>query len=350
MALLLPLSGQQQKLGEAMLNAAELALEDAGNDKLVLLPKDTRGKPDAAAAAASEALDEGAELILGPLLASSVQTVQPVASAVGVNLISFSSDQSVAGDGAFVMGFLPRDQVRRIVQYAVSDGRTRFAILAPDTPYGRLVSDETEAAVADNGVFMSKVAFYDPAAPDVTATVRAFANYDSRTKIEKEAGEGLDFDAVMLPEGGLRLLQVAPLLPFFDIDPGKVLYLGTGLWDSPVVHREPNLVGGVFAAPAPEARQAFTAKYKQVFGSTPPRLATLAYDAAALAALLSGKEGGPDFSQQAITDENGFLGADGLLRFKESGIVERGLAVLRVERAGFLVVSPAQSRFQAALN
>lgn len=349
-ALLVPLTGPQARIGQAMLNAAELAIEDAGNDRLLLLPKDTGGTPEGAAAAANKALDEGARLILGPLLASSVAAVRPVALNNGVNIISFSSDQSVAGDGAFVMGFLARDQVERVVEYAVTDGRTRFAVLAPDTPYGRLVADETERAAGVNNVFVTKVVFYDPSAPDVSATVRAFANYDSRTKVQKELGEGLDFDAVMLPEGGLRLLQVAPLLPFYDIDPGKVLYLGTGLWDSPIVHREPNLVGGLFAAPPPEARQDFVARYKRLFGREPPRLATLAYDATALAALLSKTPGAEDFSQEAISNAEGFTGADGLMRFTPDGTVERGLAILRVEKGGFSVVNPALSSFQAALN
>ncbi len=349
-ALLVPLTGAQSRLGQAMLHAAELAIEDAGNDRLLLLPKDTGGTPEGAAAAANQALDEGAQLILGPLLASSVTAVRPIALNSGVNIISFSSDQSVAGDGAFVMGFLPRDQVRQVVAYAVSDGRSRFAVLAPDTAYGRIVAEETERAVSENNAFVTKVTFYDPNSGDVSATVRAFANYDSRTKGEKELGEGLDFDAVMLPEGGLRLLQVAPLLPFYDVDPGKVLYLGTGLWDSPVVHREQNLVGGLFAAPPPEARRGFVARYKALFGREPPRLATLAYDATALAALLSQTPDGQDFSQEAITNAEGFTGADGLMRFTPSGTVERGLAVLRVEKGGFSVVNPAMSSFQAALN
>src|SRR5437867_3318275 len=78
----------------------------------------------------------------------------------------------------------------------------------------------------------------------------------------------------------------------------------------------------------------------------PPRLASLAFDAAALAAAL-GKSGGPEpFSHDAILNPNGFTGVDGLFRFTPQGPVQRGLAVLEVRAQGNVAVSPAPQNFQ----
>jgi hypothetical protein len=118
------------------------------------------------------------------------------------------------------------------------------------------------------------------------------------------------------------------------------------LWDDPSIPSEPALTGGWFAASPPDARRDFEGRYKGAYGHPPPRLASLAFDAAALAAVLA-KSGDPEpFSQQAIQNPNGFTGVDGLFRFGADGLVQRGLAVLEVEPDGDKVVSPAPRTFQ----
>jgi branched-chain amino acid transport system substrate-binding protein len=138
---------------------------------------------------------------------------------------------------------------------------------------------------------------------------------------------------------------VAPLLPFYDIDPVRVRILGTGLWDDPSLGKEPELVGGWYAAPDPKQRADFEQRYATLFGAKPPRIATLGYDATALAALLAKKPGGADFSAAALTNPNGFAGLDGIFRLRADGLNDRGLAVLEVQRDAPRIVSPAPVSF-----
>ncbi len=115
------------------------------------------------------------------------------------------------------------------------------------------------------------------------------------------------------------------------------------------------LTGGWFTAPPPELWANFQARYKDLYGAAPPRVATLAYDAAALAAVLTrtaygaGRE--PDFSPQTLTQSSGFSGVDGAFRFLPSGEVERQLAILTVRRGGgFEVLDPAPRSFWQLTN
>jgi hypothetical protein len=157
----------------------------------------------------------------------------------------------------------------------------------------------------------------------------------------------IPFDAILIPEGGNRLKSVAPLLPYYDVDPEKVHFLGTGLWDEPGLGTEPALNGGWYAAPPPGARADFDQRFRAVYKRPPPRLATLAYDATALAAVLARNANGPDFSAAALTNPSGFAGVDGIFRLRPDGLIQRGLAVLEVHRNGNTVVSPAPTTFQA---
>ena len=86
-------------------------------------------------------------------------------------------------------------------------------------------------------------------------------------------------------------------------------------------------------------------RYKQTFGQTPPRLATLAYDATALAAVLARGPGSDPFSAEtSMIDANGFFGRDGLFRLTADGLADRRLAILRVEAMASTVVDePARS-------
>src|SRR5690348_18445822 len=140
-AVLLPLSGANAELGKAMLEAAQMALFTTGNDRLTLVPRDTAGTPDGAAGAARTAIADGAQLVLGPLLAAEVDAVKPVAGEAKINVIAFSTATQLAGDNVFLMGFLPRQEVVREVSFARERGAARFAVLAPNTEYGRLMTD-----------------------------------------------------------------------------------------------------------------------------------------------------------------------------------------------------------------
>lgn len=371
-AILVPLSGPSANVGTALLDAAQVALFDVGDERLTLLPKDTKGTPEGAAQAADAAISEGAELILGPLFSQSVAAAAPAARRRGINMVAFSTDRTVAGNGVYLFGFLPREQVDRVIGYAVGQGLTRFAALVPETPYGIAILDALNQAALARGAEIVQVETYPNTGESPHEAVRRLANYELRhqalveerkllkglgddaSKANLKSLEGLetlgelDYDAVIIPEGGDRLRSVALLLPYYDIDPSKIRFIGTGLWDDETIGREPALVGGWFAAVPPTLSKTFTDRYAQVYGARPPRVASIAYDAVALAALLAGEtsyRGEARFGASKLTAATGFAGANGLFRLNADGLTERGLAVVEVRRDGTRVIDPPSDTF-----
>ncbi len=369
-ALLLPLSGRHADLGQSMLNAAQLALFDIADQRFELLPYDTAGNPDAAAAAAQFAVGDGVSVILGPLLAGSVQSAAPAAWAANVPVIAFSSDRSVAGDGVYILGFTPGTEVERVVSYAYSQGSATFGLLAPDDAYGTRVVTALDEAAAAIGAIVTRVELYDPATGDFNEVVRRLVDpaRPNRSFITEDAGPerpnrrvsqltlarldpardrvGLPFDAVLVADGGRRLQAVAAHLPVYGIDPNRARILGTGAWDEPGLGAEPALLGGWFAAPQPDFRVGFEQRYAETYGGPPARLATLAYDVTALAAVLAQTPGGGSFDVETLTDPRGFAGRDGIFRFQLDGVAQRALAVLQVQRRGSEVISEAPTTFE----
>jgi branched-chain amino acid transport system substrate-binding protein len=346
-ALLVPLSGANAGLGQAMLDAAQLALFEAPDDRLTLVPRDTGGNAEGAAKAARAVIADGARLILGPLLAAEVEAVKPLARDAHLNVIAFSTVTELAGGNTFLMGFLPRQEVVREVGQARERGLARFAAVAPNSPYGHLMADALRDVASASGATVTRVEFYDPRANDTAPAVRRLMP-GGRASADSDAGAvaAPTFDALLLPEGGATLKQLARQVKEAESNSKPVQLLGSGLWDVPDLGSEPALIGGWFAAAPPEARRVFEQHFRAVYGHDPPRLASLGYDAAALAAVLARGTGGERFSQQAILNPSGFTGVDGLFRFAPSGLVQRGLAVLQVAPQGEVVISPAPRSFQ----
>ena len=369
-ALLLPLSGRSATVGRALLDAAQLALFDVGGARLVLVPKDTVGEPEGARAAMQEALEEGAQLVLGPLFSASVTAAAELARERGVNMVAFSTDHTTAGNGVYLMGIMPEQQVDRVVSFARTQGLTRLAALVPASAYGETILDALRRAALRHGARLVQAEFYAPDLEGHAEPILRLADYHQRhaaleaqrrrlSASDDEASrralrrlEGLDtlgelgYDALLVPEGGEALRALAPLLAFHDVDPDKIRFLGTALWDSPKIGLEPSLVGGWFAAPTPAESSRFQARFETMYGRPPPRIASLAYDAMALAAVLARKRNGPDFSAAALASPSGFAGADGIFRFRADGIAERGLAIIEVRRRSLRVINPAPTTFQ----
>jgi ABC-type branched-subunit amino acid transport system substrate-binding protein len=332
--LLLPLSatGNAGVAALSMKNAAEMALAEFQNPNIQLLIKDDGGSPQGAQQGTQQALDEGAEIILGPLFALSVPATAQLTRARGVSVIAFSTDSSVAGRGVYLLSFLPESDVNRIIEYAASTGKRSFAALLPDNAYGNVVEAAFKQAVGRRG---GRVVAFEKYGADRATAARNVAN---------SLGQA---DALFLADDGDSVVTVADALTAAGAKLKNIQLLGTGLWDNPRVFASPNLQGGLYAAPDPSGFRSFSTRYRTKFGAEPVRTATLAYDAVALVAALARTQGGQRFSSDVLTNPSGFAGIDGLFRFRADGTNERGLAVMRAGPGGGQPVAGSPKSFGA---
>lgn len=342
-ALLLPLSapGETANIGKALKNAAEAALLDAGSRNIELITKDTRGNADGARVAANAALNDGAGLILGPLLSSEVKAVKPIAGQRGVPVIAFSSVASVAGNGVYLMSFLPSEEVSNLVRYAKQQGITNIAAMVPQSAYGSTAEQALNSVASQNGLQIVAMDRYPRNAGAVSTTSQAVAG--------KVANPTNNIQGLFLPEGGSMLAAAANALSNAGMSSGRTRMLGTGLWDDRATTSIALLNGGWYAGVSPALVERFDTRYRQTYGNSPPRIASLAYDAVSLAIIVSQNAPGGRVSQGAITNPEGFRGVNGLFRFRKSGLIQRGLSILEVTSTGPREIAPAPSRFSAGL-
>ena len=272
--------------------------------------RDDRSTPDGARDAATQALSDGAEIVIGPLFAPDVREVSKVVHGAGKTMIAFSTDTSAASHGSYLLSFLIESYVDRIVDYAATRGKKSAAALIPDNDYGRVASAEFQAETAKRGIRVLGVEHYSPATREAV--------------VQKIAALGDSIDTLFIPEQADAMPAMSSALAAAGVDPKRMQILGTGLWNDARVLTLPALQGAWFAAPENGGFNAFANRYRAKYNVDPTRIATLSYDAVSLVAALARAQGTQRFSDAVLLNRSGFSGADGVFRFRDDGLNDRG--------------------------
>lgn len=325
-ALLLPLTGKGSDTGQAMLNAAQLAMFDLNATSLFELHPEDTGK--GATQAINNAIAGGANLVLGPVFSNDTKAVSPIALQNNVSVVSFSTDTSAAVGNTFLMGFMPQAQVNSVLAYASSTGHKRIALIAPRDVYGDNVASTYYMFMQRYALDNAGIIRYD-AGKLPTATDFA----------QLKAG----VDSVLIAASAMDSHKISMAMTAAGYPDLTVKRLGTGLWDQADAPKLSGLQGAWYAASSPRLRNRFEHRYFETYGSQPPRLASLAYDATALAVVLA--KSGNGFGRDTLTSPNGFAGIDGIFRFTGDGIADRGLAILQIKDGSSTILVDAPQRF-----
>jgi ABC-type branched-subunit amino acid transport system substrate-binding protein len=333
-ALLLPLSGDPglTSVGTSMANAGELAMsfiEANPNiaENITVVLKDTGPTAGGAAEAASQAVAEGASLILGPLKADQVVAAGAVARSAGVPLIGFSNTANAAAPGVYLLNILPEVEIRRSLLYASSKGRVLAAGIFSTSDAGRAHEVAFRRAATELGVTIAAVHTFSTES-DIRNAVLQLAPLI-------QAGQ---IDTLFLPDR-LSAPSVATLLLQASIEQGRLLIIGSADWEAdPTIPQVPYLTGAVFPAVDEAGYLAMKPDYQARFGGLPHPLATIAYTAVILANNSTLSKATPRYSAAQVTLSAGFNGRDGVFRFLPDGRSEYALVMKQVTPGGSLRV------------
>lgn len=347
-ALLVPLgSGDagRERIGQNLVNAAMLAREDLRNATLDIAVYPTAGTSAGGASAASQAIAEGAKIIVGPLFSTSTAGAQSVAAAQGVTILSFSNNATVADANTYLIGNTFDSSASRLVEFGLSRGLSNFGVVYPAGLEGETARDAVAAAVGRRGGALVASQPYDLSVSGIDAAAGPAAG----------ALLAAGADAVVLtdgPTGGLA--YIADALRNRGVSPETTQFMGMQRWDiSAEALTLPSLQGGVFAASDPATLGVFNGRYLTAYGENPHELAGLAYDAiAAVGAMVAQAraESGSPFSTARITQPAGYAGVNGAFRFLPGGLNQRNLAIYEVRDGRATVIERAARGFDVLGN
>ena len=342
-ALLVPGGSEEEavnQLAQNFENAARLAIADLEGVEIDLRVYNTAGgNPQQAALVATQAVNEGAKIIVGPLFGEAANAAGVAVAARNVNVLTFSNNTAFAGGNVFVLGATFENTAQRLVQFANLRGIARYMVVHSETPAGTAGRDAIASAIVDNGGEIVGVESYPFSQQGIFGATR-----DLVTAVQRSGAQ-----AVFTPadtSGDLPIIATA--LPDAGMDITRSPFIGLTRWDTlPQLRDLPGLEGGFFALPDQGTATLFEARYTATYGTAPHPLAGLAYDGiAAIGALAAaGNEGA--VTKEALIQPQGFRGTAGVFRFLPNGLNERGLAVATFQDNQVVILDQAPRSFNA---
>ncbi len=324
-------------LARSLTNAAKMAASDAQGATIDLRVYDSGSDPGTAVARASEAVDQGAKIILGPLFADSANAVGNAMAPRGVNVLSFSNNADVAGGNVFVLGNTFGNVANRLVGHAVQNGKRRILVVAEDDAAGQVGAAAIQGAIQGNGATLVGTAVHPLSKEGIDAVI---------PNVTQAALSG-NVDAVFLTANqGAVLPYLTDKLADAGVTSASVQLMGLTRWDQPASRMGLRGVqGGWFALPDNRMKAQFDQRYRAAYGEAPHDLGSLAYDGvAAISALVrAGKRNA--LTTAGLTQNAGFAGVTGAFRLKRDGTNERALAVATIRNGQVQILSPAPSSF-----
>lgn len=285
---LLPLSGKRRLVGEAAQRGLALAAGAFGDGSLEVALEDVGEAKGRAAEAVDALAARGVVGLVGPADKDSAEEAARRAEALGIPLVTLDvGDVPLAGSPHVFRVVVPVEaRARALAAWALAKGRKRFAILAPDIPYGQRAAAAFRAEVlagggdivADEKYPKDATSFVGPVAKIKDAPFDALFIPDAAARLELVTPQLAVADLVVAPPGAKKPKRgrAIVLLATAEAITGRFLK-GSGRYTNGAV-----LAPGFYPDDGDERTATYVARFRNVFGEDPTYLDAYAYDAAML--------------------------------------------------------------------
>ena len=339
--LMLPLTGPHYSIGQSLLNASQLALHTSDNNNVRIIVKDV-GEIANVTKSFYELINDDVEIIVGPVFSEKIKILSSLIKDEKVSLISLSNNIDINGKNISTFGLSPEDEIETLFKYCKSKNLRRIKVILPANRYGNKIKEKLLNLGKLNIDIDSEFFFYDPTNPDFYQVSKQVANYEirknnlkneisklgefkdekSREKIKKlkkldTYGE-LNFDALLIVVNKFdELISFSSVLPYYDVDPKKIQYLGTSTWNKTAIVKEPSLEGGIFTDIDQDTLKKFTSYYESYFKENPHELASFAFDIIGLIIKLASEDN--SLNRLKISKNISYSGVTGEFKLESSG-------------------------------
>ncbi|MDA7705466.1 penicillin-binding protein activator [Rickettsiales bacterium] len=361
-ALLLPISGKYDKIGNELLNAAHLSLyENDPKNRIELVVFDSKGTEFGARRAIREIISQDIKIVIGPLFSAATESVIDIVADHDIILLSLSNNDNLQGKkNIFVTGIDIEQQIERLVEYSMDKGLNSFSIVAPNNSYGLKVANSLrDVAKGKDGYFVAS-SFYknqDQINKSVAKIINSYSisqsAYDDLSDEDKEKSlaeipisneDKIYSDVILVADSGDNLDLVLNHIDENNIDKRAIQIIGLKEWDKMSTLYNVRANGSWFTSSNPDIYKKYEYLYYDHFKKIPNRVTSVVYDMVWSVINLSYDNGDVQIDD-FILEKSGFEGVDGSFRFLDNGIVQRNFAILEVTDNKFQIIDPDSRYF-----
>ena len=323
----LPLTGKYSNFGNKIRKSLELSILKYGNNEIKLIYFDT-GKTIDEVLITSLFNELNPKFIIGPFTREVLLKIKPFAKKDNIPILTFSNDIAMVENNVWSLGFSPEEQIQSVISCAIMHGYSKFGIIAPDNLYGKIISRQSVDLIS-----ISKRNFYNLlflSNDDLNNKINLYSNLKNFLQYSEKEETHKKFDTILIGGSKEFILEIAPLLAFFNVDSKLVKILGTETFNNEEIKNEPSLEKSWFPLISSKNNEQFKFLWKDVWGGANDYFSNAGFDAGIIGINYINK------LQKNIKYLNNIEGPVTGLIFDSNGYVKKPIQVMQIEDLGKL--------------
>ena len=348
--LLVPLSGESSYIGQSIIQSVRLGINKINNDRLLVLPRDTKSDPSTTLKIVDELYSEGTKIFIGPVFNKNLKELDKFQDAI---FLSFTNKVLGNPNNVISSGINAKSQFDAIKKYLEMNDLDGTLVLIPKKSF----KEEVEEAIIKSKLKTKKIFYYDAEPTKLTKQIEKVTRYKIRKrnledeikrvensdednkerKLEvlnkKDTLGRIGYDSIIIADFNESLKSVTTSLLYTDVSPKKVAFISLNQWFDETLFREKTSQPIAFPSIDRENYFSFRNDYKKIYNESPSQIGILGYDLIGLIYYLLLKN---DFevNNKLFTEDNRFKGVSGVFEINNQKI-NHILTFYRVEDGKF---------------
>ena len=337
--LIVPLSGENSLIGEKIIKSTRLAINKINDDRIEIIPKDTKSNPIDALRVSKELYKNGVRIIIGPVFNESIKYLDDLKN---VTFISFTNKLIGNPKNVISAGVNAISQLQTIKKFSDINNLSNSVFLIPRSQF----KNEIEKAINKTKIKHKKVFYYDREPTKLTKQIENLTNYQVRKnnlKNEIKRIEGLsfkdkdkkiqnlkkkdtlgniNFDSVVIADFDENLKSVATSLLYTDVSSKRISYITLNQWFDESLLKENSLHPMYFPSINKGNYEIFMNEFKNTYGLDGDQLSFLSYDLIGLVYFLI-YENNFNISKKIFYKKSKFMGKIGIFEISKNTITHQ---------------------------
>ena len=337
--LIVPLTGEYSEIGNSIIKSTRMAINKIDDNRIEIIPKDTRSNPIDALRVSKNLHEEGIRIIIGPVFNESTKYLDELND---ITFLSFTNKIIDNPSNVISAGVNAISQINTIKKFSNDKNLKRSIFLIPKTDYKK----EIEVAIVKSNIKLKDVFFYDKEPTLLTKQIEELTRYSQRKrrlkdeikklenssiknkekKIEKlkkkDTLGGINFDSVIIADFDESLKSVATSLLYTDVSSKRISYITLNQWFDKTLLKETSLQPIYFPSINKENYNAFTNNFLNIYNSKPNQLSFLSYDLVGLVYFLL-YQNKFKISKKMFYKKNKFKGKIGIFEIDKNVITHK---------------------------
>ena len=337
--LLVPMTGPNKDIGQSIIKAVRLAVNDIDNDSIEIVPKDTATKPDITLKSAYELKEMGVSIVIGPVFYESLIYLDEIKDLTFLSLTNKNLD---IPKNIISAGINSTSQFNTIKKFIKMTNIKKVIFLTPKLDY----EPEIKKGIKNSKIKIFKKYVYDTEPTKLTNQIEKITNYKIRKQnLEDEINRikksdelnkekkikklekrytlgGLNFDAVVISDFDESLKSVTTSLLYTDVSPKNKFFITLNQWFDESLLNETDIQPLYYPSINKGNFDNYRDKFFIEFNENPTHLSLLSYDLVGLVYYLSLKNDLTNLDK-LFKKKNSFKGKIGIFDIKDNKINHR---------------------------